>query len=474
MIREGHDAELDELKKTSREGKDFIQQLQQKEIERTGINSLKIRYNHIFGYSIEISKTNLGAVPQDYIRKQTLANAERYITPELKDYEEKILGAEEKIVALEFQLFNELRQRVVSEIAKIQQVAKVIAQLDLLGSLAKVAFEQRYCRPTMLAEGRIKIENGRHPVVEKMSFNGKFVPNDTDLEENGSNLLLITGPNMGGKSTFLRQTALIVLMAHIGSFVPASQAEIAMVDRIFTRVGASDNLIRGQSTFMVEMQETAYILHHATAKSLIILDEIGRGTSTYDGMSIAWALLEFIHDQIGAKTLFATHYHELITLAEKLPHAANYSVAVRENEIEGVVFLYKIVRGGVDRSYGIEVAKLAGLPLQVIAKARQILMDLEEGVLESGIQQEISISEKSRGVVADERVDDGRIGDGRAENNQVVVDRLGDDQPEMFSRQQQSLKNHKIVSELRELDLDKLTPLEALNKLSYFKKNLEP
>lgn len=378
MIREGFDTDLDEIKKISREGKGYIQAMQEKEMARTGINSLKIRYNSVFGYYIEISKANLHAVPQDYIRKQTLVNAERFITPELKEYEEKVLGAEEKIVALEYQIFQKLRETVVSHIAEIQNLARAIAQLDVFGSFAKVALQQGYCKPVITEDFSVIIHGGRHAVVEKMSFASKFVLNDVAFDD-AQKLLLITGPNMGGKSTYLRQNALIVLMAHLGSFVPAQSAKIGLVDRIFTRVGASDNLMRGQSTFMVEMQETADILKHATSRSLIILDEVGRGTSTYDGMSIAWAIVEYLHDHVGAKTLFATHYHELIALAEKLSSAANFSVMVRENESEGVVFLYKIVEGGVDRSYGIEVAKLAGLPDEVVSKARQILAGLEQG-----------------------------------------------------------------------------------------------
>lgn len=376
MIREGFDSELDEIKNISREGKGYIQSLQEKEIARTKIGSLKIRYNSVFGYYIEISKANLHAVPQDYIRKQTMVNAERFITPELKEYEEKVLGAEEKIVALEYQIFQNLREKVVAHISEIQKLAQAIAQLDVLGSFSKVALQQRYCKPIITEDFSVTIQGGRHPVVEKMSFASKFVPNDVAFHDGGK-LLLITGPNMGGKSTYLRQNALIVLMAHLGSFVPAGSAQIGLVDRIFTRVGASDNLMRGQSTFMVEMQETADILKNATARSLIILDEVGRGTSTYDGMSIAWAIVEYLHDHIGAKTLFATHYHELIALADKLTAAGNFSVAVRENETEGVVFLYKIVEGGVDRSYGIEVAKLAGMPPEVVEKAREILVNLE-------------------------------------------------------------------------------------------------
>lgn len=435
MIKDGFHGELDDLKKISRDGKTIIQSMQQKEIERTGINSLKIRYNNIFGYYIEVSKTHLDAIPSDYIRKQTLVNAERYITPELKEYEEKVLGAEEKMVALEYQIFSELRGRVVKEIPRIQKLAQAIAQFDLIGCFAKVALESRYYKPIIREDSVLKIEKGRHPVVEKMSFASQFVPNDLSLSADGQRVLLITGPNMGGKSTYLRQVALITLLAHLGSFVPAAHAEISVVDRIFTRVGASDNLVRGQSTFMVEMQETAFILQNATAKSLVILDEIGRGTSTYDGMSLAWAILEFLHDKIGAKTLFASHYHELIALAEKLPHAANYCVAVKENAQEGVVFLYKIVEGGVDRSYGIEVAKLAGLPAEVTSKARQILVDLEEGVMEEGIQNQLTDSRK----------------------------RVAKDQLQLFERTVGSLKN---------LDVNSLTPIEALNTLASMKEKL--
>lgn len=445
MIKEGFRSELDELKKISREGKSFIQSLQVREIERTGINSLKVRYNHVFGYYIEVSKANFGAVPADYIRKQTLVNAERFITPELKEYEEKVLGAEEKIIALEYEIFSELRENVVKEIVRIQQLAHAIAQLDCFCSLATVALGNRYCKPNITNGETVHIEGGRHPVVEKMSFASQFVPNDTLLNHADHELLLITGPNMGGKSTYLRQVALITLMAHIGSFVPAQKAEICLTDRIFTRVGASDNLVRGQSTFMVEMQETAYILHHATSKSLVILDEIGRGTSTYDGMSIAWAITEYLHDRIRSKTLFATHYHELISLTEKLPRAKNFSVAVKENEHEGVVFLYKIVPGGVDRSYGIEVAKLAGLPRDVISKAKQILVDLEEGVLEQGIQKELTDANK----------------------------RVPEDQLKIFEdRGHQKL--HPTVEELKKLNLDAMTPIDALNTLAALKKKIAP
>ncbi|MBP7058386.1 DNA mismatch repair protein MutS [Candidatus Gracilibacteria bacterium] len=439
MIADGYNAELDELKSISRQGKSFIQGLQKKEIERTGINTLKIGYNSVFGYYIEISKGAAKNAPADYIRKQTLVNAERFITPELKEYEEKVLGAEEKIIALEQRLFNEIRGRILEEVKKIQQTARNIALLDVLCSLAKVALENDFCKPEISVNSIIQIVEGRHPVVEKMSSNGRFVPNDCYLNRgNGANFLLITGPNMGGKSTYLRQIALITLMAHLGSFVPAQKAVIGLTDRIFTRVGASDNLVKGQSTFMVEMKEAANILASATDKSLIILDEIGRGTSTYDGMSIAWSIMEFIHDGIKANTLFATHYHELISLGEKLAHAANYSVAVKEENEDGIVFLYKIIKGGINRSYGIAVAKLAGLPQEVVGRARQILNDLEEGVMETAINKQLT--------------ENGRVN----ENQQLL-----------FNEQEQ-----RATRLINEIDINSLTPLEALQKLDQLKKNL--
>lgn len=439
MIADGYNVELDELKSISRQGKSFIQGLQKKEIERTGINTLKIGYNSVFGYYIEISKGAAKNAPADYIRKQTLVNAERFITPELKEYEEKVLGAEEKIIALEQRLFNEIRGRILEEVKKIQQTARNIALLDVLCSLAKVALENGFCKPEISVNSIIEIVEGRHPVVEKMSSNGRFVPNDCYLNRgNGANFLLITGPNMGGKSTYLRQIALITLMAHLGSFVPAQKAVIGLTDRIFTRVGASDNLVKGQSTFMVEMKEAANILASATDKSLIILDEIGRGTSTYDGMSIAWSIMEFIHDGIKANTLFATHYHELISLGEKLAHAANYSVAVKEENEDGIVFLYKIIKGGINRSYGIAVAKLAGLPQEVVGRARQILNDLEEGVMETAINKQLT--------------ENGRVN----ENQQLL-----------FNEQEQ-----RATRLINEIDINSLTPLEALQKLDQLKKNL--
>lgn len=389
FIREGFHADLDELRAVSTSGKSTIQAMQQREIERSGINSLKIKYNRVFGYYIEISNSNLANIPSDYTRKQTLVNAERFITPELKEYEEKVLTADDRSKAIEAELFKEIRAAVMEELRAIQRNAEAVATLDVLKTLADVAHRRRYARPTFNDEGRFDIEDGRHPVVEAMNPAGDFVPNGVSLP-NDQHIHLLTGPNMSGKSTFLRQTALIALLAQIGSFVPARRADLSLVDRIFTRVGASDNLVRGQSTFMVEMQEAANILNNATAQSLVILDEIGRGTSTYDGLSIAWAILEHLHDHIRAKSLFATHYHELISVAERLPRARNFSVAVEEDAHRGVVFLHKIVEGGIDKSYGIEVAKLAGLPEGVIQKAQHILSELEEGVLETGIRAELA------------------------------------------------------------------------------------
>jgi DNA mismatch repair protein MutS len=431
MIKEGYNQELDQLRYISSEGKTFLTNLQKKEVERTGISSLKVKFNKVFGYYIEISKTNLDSVPEDYIRKQTLVNAERFITPELKEYEEKILNAEERIKELEYELFYEVRMAVVSEILRIQNGARMIGALDTLSALAFVAQKNNYCKPEICEGDKLEIIGGRHPVIEQMSVNNEFVPNDCNFDE-ATRFLLITGPNMGGKSTYLRQVAINVLMAQIGSFVPAQKAIISPVDRIFTRVGASDNLSKGESTFMVEMIETAYILNNATKKSLIILDEIGRGTSTYDGVGIAWAVSEFIHNQIEAKTLFATHYHELMDFAETMEKSRNFSVAVKESE-DGVVFLYKIVEGGVDKSYGIEVAKLAGLPLTVIDRARDVLNKLETEPIEKNIvsreQKPLFLPDESR-------------------------------------------EHREIINELGTLDINNMTPLDALERLAKIKKKL--
>ena len=411
MIRGGFDSSLDELRNAMRGGKDWIAKLQQQEIEHTGISSLKVRFNSVFGYYIEVTRANLDKVPPHYIRKQTVANGERYITPELKEMEGKILGAEERSVKLEYELFQHVREEVLGQLPVVQRTASALAQLDVLASFAETARLHNYCRPQVGDEGMLQIRDGRHPVLEQSLMDERFVPNDTGLSGRAGTPLpaaeaqpaseprraedcapylekidtfpqiaLITGPNMAGKSTYIRQVALITLLAHTGSFVPAVEARIDLVDRIFTRIGASDDLSRGQSTFMVEMCETADILHNATPRSLIVLDEIGRGTSTFDGLSLAWSIVEHLHNQVGAKTLFATHYHELTELAARLPRLKNFNVAVREWR-EQVVFLHKIVEGGTDKSYGIHVARLAGVPKEVLERAKEILANLEESEL---------------------------------------------------------------------------------------------
>ncbi len=380
LIRDGFDAALDELRRAAREGKDWIAQLQQKEIERTGIGSLKIRFNSVFGYYIEVTKANLDKVPGDYVRKQTIANGERFITPDLKEMESKILGAEERGVKLEYELFLRVRERVLGRVAEIQQTATALGELDVLAGLAETARLHNYCCPEVGDAGHLAIRDGRHPVLDQSLADERFVPNDTELGGETQQIGLITGPNMAGKSTYIRQVALLTLLAHAGSFVPAASARIDLVDRIFTRIGASDDLARGQSTFMVEMSETANILNNATARSLVILDEIGRGTSTFDGLSLAWSIVEYLHNQVGAKTLFATHYHELTELAGRLKRLRNYNVAVREWN-DQVVFLRKIVPGGTDKSYGIQVARLAGVPKDVLDRAKAILRNLEESEL---------------------------------------------------------------------------------------------
>jgi DNA mismatch repair protein MutS len=414
LIRDNFSAELDELRQAQRGGKDWLAKLQQDEIERTGITSLKVRFNSVFGYFIEVTKANLDKVPPHYIRKQTIANGERFITPELKEMEGKILGAEERSTKLEYELFLKVREEVLQSLQPIQRSADALAQLDVLTAFADNARLHNYCRPGVGTDGRLEIRDGRHPVLEQTLVETRFVPNDTALATaNDGRLLspslsstlgggegarrageeasapdnpifpqiaLITGPNMAGKSTYIRQVALLALLAHTGSFIPAAEARIDLIDRIFTRIGASDDLARGQSTFMVEMSETANILNNATARSLIILDEIGRGTSTFDGLSLAWSIVEHLHNQIGAKTLFATHYHELTELAGRLPRLKNFNVAVREWN-EQVVFLHKIVEGGADKSYGIQVARLAGVPKAVIDRSKEILRNLEESEL---------------------------------------------------------------------------------------------
>ena len=433
IIADGYNAELDELREISREGKGFIARLEAQERARTGINSLKIRYNKVFGYYIEVTRTNLAGIPEDYIRRQTLANAERFITPELKDYEEKVLGAEERIVVLEYTLFQEIRELTAARGARIALTADRLAELDLIVSLAELAHDRGYCRPLIDNGDLIAIRGGRHPVIEAMDLRERFVPNDAALDNRENRLLIITGPNMAGKSTFMRQVALITLMSQIGSFVPAEEATIGVVDRIFTRVGASDNLARGQSTFMVEMTETANILRNATAKSLIILDEIGRGTSTFDGVSIAWAVAEFLHDNSAhaAKTLFATHYHEMAELAVTRSGIQNFNIAVKEWN-DQIIFLRKIVAGGASHSYGIQVARLAGLPVEVIDRAKEILRNLEKGeFVEGGVP---------------------RIARGKKGGAPVVSPQLS-----LFDAGEDLLRKR-----LKSLNVSTLTPLEAL------------
>lgn len=441
IIAEGYHAELDELRAISREGKGFIARLEAKERARTGISSLKIRYNKVFGYYIEVTKTNLAAIPEDYHRRQTLANAERFITPELKEYEEKVLGAEERIVELEYSLFQEIRQRVAAQGERISRTADRLATLDVLAALADVSHERRYCRPEIDNGELITINEGRHPVVEALNASERFVANDLLLDSADNQIVMITGPNMAGKSTYMRQVALIVLMAQMGCFVPATAAHIGVVDRIFTRVGASDNLARGQSTFMVEMMETAAILRNATPRSLVVLDEIGRGTSTFDGVSIAWAVAEYLHDteRCAAKTLFATHYHELTELAVTRNRIKNYNVAVKEWN-DQVIFLRKIVEGGASHSYGIQVARLAGLPVEVIERAKEILRNLEKGeYAEEGVP----------------RIARGKKGGPPPPSAQLSLFERGDDL---------------LRSRIAGLNIAALTPLEALNILDELKR----
>jgi DNA mismatch repair protein MutS len=380
IFRSGYDADLDELRQLSGSGKEWIAELQQKEIDRTGIKSLKVRYNSVFGYFIEITKANLSAVPADYIRKQTTVNGERFITPELKEFEAKVLGADERSKQLEYQLFLKLREVTLGYLGPLQETARAVAQLDLMAGLAETARLFGYCRPEVNADSILQIIDGRHPVLDQNLTEEKFVPNDCLLDGDANRLLLITGPNMAGKSTYIRQVALLVLMAQIGSFIPAKSATIGIVDRIFTRVGASDDLARGQSTFMVEMNETANIVNNATERSLIILDEIGRGTSTFDGLSIAWSVAEYLHDVVRARTLFATHYHEMTELEMVCSGVKNFNVAVREWN-DRIIFLRKIQKGAADKSYGIQVARLAGLPAAVIDRAKEILANLESAEL---------------------------------------------------------------------------------------------
>ena len=439
IIKLGYDEEIDKLKTATTNGKRWILDVETKEREATGIKNLKVGYNKVFGYFIEVTKSGLSQVPDRYIRKQTLTNAERYITEELKNLENQILGAEERVVNLEYNAFTEIREEIARNIKRLQKTANVVSTVDVLASFATVAEDMNYCMPKVNSNGIINIKNGRHPVIEKMLGAGEFVENDTFLDEGDNRLAIITGPNMAGKSTYMRQVALITLMAQVGSFVPAEEAEIGVVDKIFTRVGASDDLSMGQSTFMVEMMEVATILKEATKNSLVILDEIGRGTSTYDGLSIAWAVAEYISDKekCGAKTLFATHYHELIGLEEKLDGVKNYSIAVKEKG-EDIIFLRKIVRGGTDESYGIHVARLAGVPKGVTTKANDILKSLERKNVMTGKAQE------------------------KKDKNQV------EGQFDMFN-----YKLAEIAHELDKVNLNELTPIDALNTLVRIKEKMK-
>ena len=453
LIRDGYNEELDELREITGQGKDWIASLQRQEREKTGITSLKIGFNKVFGYYIEVTKANLQFVPEHYNRKQTLVNAERFITDDLKDWELKILNAQERIGSLEYELFCENRIQVAKETQHIQKAASVIATIDVIANLAYVASKYDYAKPIVDESDEIIIRNGRHSVVERLFTQEGFVPNDAELNCREHQMHIITGPNMSGKSTFLRQTALITLMSQMGSFVAASAAKIGVVDRIFTRVGASDNLVMGQSTFLVEMNETANILNNATRKSLIILDEIGRGTSTFDGLSIAWAVAEYILDErrIGAKTLFATHYHELIELAGKYKQVKNYNVAIHEDG-EMITFLRKIVEGGTDQSYGIHVARLAGLPQHVIERAQQILAVLEQHNLS------VEGGEADRPPKAVPRMPRPRS---KVSRSTFQGDAL---QLALFTP-----KTHPIVEELRQIELNQMTPLDALNLLHRLK-----
>ncbi len=443
ILKEGYDEEIDKLRHAKTEGKGWLMELEAKERERTGIKNLRIKYNKVFGYYLEVTNSYRDMVPDDYIRKQTLTNAERYITADLKELEDIILGAEDKLVALEYEIFQDIRNKIAGEVLRIQRTAKAVAGIDVLSALALVAERGNYCRPSINEKGVIDIKNGRHPVVEKMINNDMFIANDTYLDNKKQRISIITGPNMAGKSTYMRQTALIVLMAQIGSFVPAESAKIGIVDRIFTRVGASDDLASGQSTFMVEMTEVANILRNATSNSLLVLDEIGRGTSTFDGLSIAWAVVEHISNPklLGAKTLFATHYHELTELEGKLDNVNNYCIAVKEKG-DDIVFLRKIVPGGADKSYGIQVAKIAGVPDSVIARAKVIAEELSAH----------DIAEFT-GRIAVEGTP--------AKKQRKKLDEVDLTQMSLFD----TVKDDDIIQELQDLDLGNLTPIDALNKL---------
>jgi DNA mismatch repair protein MutS len=451
IVRDGYSKELDELRGLTRSGKSWILEFQQREMERTGIKSLRVKYSQVFGYAIEVSKANLHLTPPDYIRRQTLANAERFIVPELKAWDEKITGAEERIKALEYELFEGVRGKVLEKLAPLQAMARASGILDALASLAAAAVAKGWARPHVVASGELLIEGGRHPVVEAMLARGQFVENDAFLDTAENQLIVLTGPNMAGKSTYIRQVALIALLAQTGSFVPARSARIGLVDRIFTRIGASDNLAAGESTFMVEMVETARILQQATKSSLLILDEVGRGTSTFDGVSIAWAISEYlVQGMMRPRTLFATHYHELTQLEEHFPRIKNYNITVKETK-DGIVFLRKVVRGGSDRSYGIHVARLAGIPKSVTDRAREILAILERENTEA-----TQIIEGKKGAKKES-----------PERQPTLFEWAAGESPAGTGR------NHPVFEDLRRLETDGLTPLQALNKIAEWKERLK-
>ena len=444
IIKEGYQEDIDHFREAKTKGKVWLAELEAEEKEKTGIRTLKIKYNKVFGYYLEVTNSFKDMVPDYYTRKQTLTNAERYITPRLKELEDMILGAEDKLYALEYEAFVSIRTKIAAEVERIQKTARAIAKLDAYASLALVASRNQFVRPKINTKGVIDIKNGRHPVVEKMISNDMFIPNDTYLDNGKNRVAVITGPNMAGKSTYMRQSALIVLMAQIGSFVPAEKANIGIVDRIFTRVGASDDLASGQSTFMVEMTEVANILRNATSKSLLILDEIGRGTSTFDGLSIAWAVIEHISNTriLGAKTLFATHYHELTELEGKLAGVNNYCIAVKERG-DDIVFLRKIVKGGADKSYGIQVAKLAGVPNSVIERAKELVEELVSADITATVKNIASENKKQKTKPA------------------VHFDEVDMEQISLFD----TVKDDDVIEELKSIQLDELRPVDALNIL---------
>ena len=478
LIKDGFNGEIDELRLAKTNGKDWISSLENREREFTGIKSLKVGFNKVFGYYIEISKANYSSIPEGrYIRKQTLANAERFITPELKEIEEKLLGASEKLCSLEYDIFLDIRNEVENHIDRLKTTAKIIAELDCISNLAFVALENDFIKPEINEDGETKIENGRHPVVEKVIPKGEFIPNDTIINKDDNQLLIITGPNMAGKSTYMRQVAIITLMCQIGSFVPASKANISVVDKIFTRIGASDDLAGGKSTFMVEMWEVSNILKNATENSLVLLDEVGRGTSTYDGLSIAWSVIEYIckNKNLRCKTLFATHYHELTKLEGEIHGVRNYSVAVKEVD-NNIIFLRKIIEGGADQSYGIEVAKLAGIPDEVINRAKEILETLEMESSKDNLDlalKEVNASKEDieeASITTSYEVKETLVEEDKIEIKEEVISKASeakthkkeDDQIQLdFS----AIGKDNLIKELSEVDILSLNPMEAMNRL---------